>query len=183
MLVMRIIFIVLVLVLSFTAAEQVNKSFEETRGASLSKPAFAAYFVIGLLLLGICLLAKTWYVFFMILQAVLIVLQILNKEGIYRRNSWNAYSFLALLAAFYTYAGHLDKTKGIPSPGPLFMMFFLFISVFLAGNIKLLLLDRETEEDEAGLSWLSKSKLVIFTILGAAVSIIFMFAMAKYAFF
>ena len=166
----KIILVLIAIGCSVFAAEQANRSFYEERGKLLEWPVTIGYAVFGLVLLGVQLLTKSWFVFFMVLQVALAILQILNKEGVKRRNSWNAYILETLALNFLAYAGYCDKHNILlPNIGVIVLIVILSIIAFLAGNIKVLYLD-DPDYYKAWWKKINESKIatVIFVILAIA---------------
>ncbi|MBR5621281.1 hypothetical protein IKW75_02255 [Candidatus Saccharibacteria bacterium] len=136
------IIVILSIGLSVYAAEQANRSFYEERGKLLGWPSTISYAVAGLILLGIEYLTKSWFVLFILLQIAMIALQLLNKEGIKRRNSWSAYSWEIFFLGILAYAGYCDKHQVLfPNIGTIVLMAVILILALIAGNVKVLYLD------------------------------------------
>lgn len=166
----KVILVLIAIGCSVIAAEQANRSFYEERGKLLEWPVTIGYAVFGLVLLGIQFLTKSWFVLFMVLQVALTILQILNKEGIKRRNSWNAYILETVSLNFLAYAGYCDKHSILlPDIGVIVLIVALAIIAFLAGNIKALYLDNP-DYYKAWWQKINDSKIatVIFVILAIA---------------
>lgn len=166
----KIILVLIAIGCSVFAAEQANRSFYEERGKLLEWPVTIGYAVFGLVLLGVQLLTKSWFVLFIVLQVALAAMQILNREGIKRRNSWNAYSIEVLALGIFAYAGYCDKhQKLLPDIGVLVLIVILTVITFLAGNIKVLYLD-DPDYYKAWWKKINESKIatVIFIILAIA---------------
>ena len=177
----RILLVLIAIGCSVFAAEQANRSFYEERGKLLEWPVTIGYAIVGLVLLGVQLLTKSWFVLFIVLQVALTILQVLNKEGIKRRNSWNAYSIEAFVLALLAYAGYCDKHHILlPSIGVLVFIVILAIITFLAGNIKVLYLDNP-DYYKAWWKKINESKVatVIFIILAIAAVLLMFFTLAS----